>query len=181
LAVTCPITRLLGAALSQSALGALLLTGGAQQVETMTPRKQMGLLQSARSLALTALESAYCAARGQSLAVAEGARERRERREQALYTAALRHIARHLPDTHLSPESIAQAIGCSRCSLYRMFEQNGQSVSGYVRERRLDKLLKSHGRTAPISALAARCGLFDGSPLTRAFKRQFGVLLREVR
>ena len=48
------------------------------------------------------------------------------------------HIERHLDAGHLSPETIAAALGISRSSLYRLFLRDG-GVNAHIQGRRLDR------------------------------------------
>ncbi len=73
--------------------------------------------------------------------------------------AVQRYIRRHLTDPDLDPDTVAAAIGCSRSTLYRLFNGNELFVQGYVRELRLQqflRLLQKDARNAPIYALAQR-------------------------
>ena len=66
------------------------------------------------------------------------------------------HIERHLDAGHLSPETIAAALGISRSSLYRLFLRDG-GVNAYIQGRRLDRcfdeLLLAAGGTSASRSL----------------------------
>ena len=66
------------------------------------------------------------------------------------------HIERHLDAGHLSPETIAAALGISRSSLYRLFLRDG-GVNAYIQGRRLDRcfdeLLLAAGATSASRSL----------------------------
>src|SRR3546814_4060534 len=82
----------------------------------------------------------------------------------------------------LTADAIARAIGCSRASLYRLFEQRGLAVAEHVRAVRLN-----HSRTLlrdprlGIGDIALRCGYDDLSAFGKAFRRRFGMTPRDWR
>src|SRR3546814_19319536 len=92
------------------------------------------------------------------------------------FTSACRFIEARREDSGLTADAIARAIGCSRASLYRLFEQRGLAVAEHVRAVRLN-----HSRTllrAPrlgIGAIALHCGSDDLSAFGTAFRRPFGM------
>ena len=93
------------------------------------------------------------------------------------------HIERHLDAGHLSPETIAAALGISRSSLYRLFLRDG-GVNAYIQGRRLDRcfdeLLLAGGHIG-IAELAYRYGFSSESAFSRAFRLRFGASPSEVR
>ncbi|WZB69171.1 helix-turn-helix domain-containing protein [Achromobacter xylosoxidans] len=94
------------------------------------------------------------------------------------------HIERHLDAGHLSPETIAAALGISRSSLYRLFLRDG-GVNAYIQGRRLDRcfdeLLLAAGGHIGIAELAYRYGFSSESAFSRAFRLRFGASPSEVR
>ncbi|MBL8530514.1 MAG: helix-turn-helix transcriptional regulator [Hyphomonadaceae bacterium] len=78
--------------------------------------------------------------------------------------------------------ALAGMLGCSRASLYRLFDRRGLSVSAYIRDTRLN-----HGRTLlrerrlDVGEVALRCGYGDASAFGKAFRRRFGMSPREWR
>jgi len=67
--------------------------------------------------------------------------------------------------------------------VHRVFESDSESLSGYVRARRLARArqeLATH-RSLPISTIARRLGFTDSSHFTRAFKDRYGLSPREYR
>ncbi|GGG85546.1 hypothetical protein GCM10011415_39780 [Salipiger pallidus] len=97
----------------------------------------------------------------------------------------IEHIERHLPDPGLAPADIARAVGISRSHLYALFADGGESVSEFVRNRRLQaayELLVSdgHGGLA-ISEVAYRTGFRSPAHFSRSFSRQFNAAPRDVR
>src|SRR3546814_6963034 len=67
--------------------------------------------------------------------------DERKRIGDAHFASACRLIEAQRGDAGLTADTIAQAIGCSRASLYRLFEQRGLSVAEHIRAVRLN-----HGR-----------------------------------
>ncbi len=122
-------------------------------------------------LALTFLEGFNTAAEDEGKRIGE-----------AHFASACRLIEAHRGDAGLTADSIAQAIGCSRASLYRLFEQRGLSVAEHIRTVRLN-----HGRALlrgprlGIGDIALRCGYDDLSAFGKAFRRRFGMSPRDWR
>src|SRR3546814_14123237 len=85
------------------------------------------------------------------------------------FTSACRFIEARREDSGLTADAIARAIGCSRASLYRLFEQRGLAVAEHVRAVRLN-----HSRTLlrdprlGIGDIALRCGYDDLSAFGKA-------------
>ncbi len=86
-----------------------------------------------------------------------------------------------LLDPDLTVDSVMQAFGLSRRTLYRMFEAVG-GFSSYVQEQRLrrsyDALRAANMRHLAISTLAAMHGFANPEVFTRAFRRLFGITPR---
>ncbi|MFD1538686.1 helix-turn-helix domain-containing protein [Nonomuraea guangzhouensis] len=62
--------------------------------------------------------------------------------------------------------------------LQKLFESEGDTVSGWIRTRRLD-LADPKLATLPVSAVAARWGLLNASYFARLFKATYGHSPRE--
>ncbi|GAA3062290.1 MULTISPECIES: helix-turn-helix domain-containing protein [Actinomycetes] len=88
------------------------------------------------------------------------------------------HILRHLGDESLSPASIAAAHYISLRHLYTIFSEEGQTVSAWIRSRRLEHIRRDLAdplqADRPISAVAGRWGLHDAAHFSRVFKAEFG-------
>lgn len=84
----------------------------------------------------------------------------------------------HLPDDDLSAEALARTHYVSARYVRRIFAAEGTTVSGYVRDRRLDRirhdLLDPAQAGRRVSAIAAGWGLREPSGFGRAFARRFG-------
>lgn len=80
-----------------------------------------------------------------------------------------------LGEEDLAPTAVAQALGCSRGYLHRLFAQAGTTFAAELGKLRLDlasRLLADprHRRT-PVADIAAQCGFADPSHFARRFRR----------
>lgn len=103
--------------------------------------------------------------------------------ELVLQRRAKRFIGGHLNSSELTAEAICGAVGVSRRTLYRLFEQEG-GVQRYIQSRRLDRikaLLTDANETRRISEIATDFGFSRPDHFARAFKHQFGQSARELR
>ncbi|MCZ9343622.1 helix-turn-helix domain-containing protein, partial [Streptomyces sp. TRM76130] len=89
----------------------------------------------------------------------------------ALAQAARKLADRRLTDPDLSPAALARGLNVSARTLQRAFAHEGQSLSAYIRERRLDEarraLLTPHRRMT-ITEIAARWQFADSGHFARA-------------
>jgi AraC-like DNA-binding protein len=103
---------------------------------------------------------------------------------KALILRVQTYIRENLTAPDLTPAAIAQALGLSRSTLYRLFEQHG-GVGNYVREQRLrwalKQLLSTHGTGLNISRIAYGAGFNSLSHFTRAFRDRFACTPSDVR
>ncbi|MFE9687375.1 helix-turn-helix domain-containing protein [Streptomyces sp. NPDC006285] len=95
----------------------------------------------------------------------------------ALAQAAKSLADTHLADPELTPTMLARELKVSLRTLQRAFAALGESVTAYIRHRRLEEarlaLTAPHGRRN-ISALAAYWQFADSSHFTRVFKKRYG-------
>lgn len=87
-------------------------------------------------------------------------------------------IEARLDDVNLSPNKIAEANGISIRYLYTLFGEQGETVSGWVRRRRLLRCraeLDGAGTEASITEIAYRWGFNDSAHFSRLFKASFGM------
>lgn len=88
------------------------------------------------------------------------------------------HIEERLMDPELSPESIARAHHISVRYLQKLFQNDGSTVSQWVRRRRLEfcrlELGRSHRRTT-MAAMAHRWGFNSPSHFSRTFRGAYGM------
>lgn len=95
------------------------------------------------------------------------------------------HIDRHLASGDLGPASIAAAHYISTRHLHGLFQEQGTTVSTWIRTRRLEQcrrdLIDPVLANRPVAAIAARWGFVDAAHFSRAFKSAFGVSPSEFR
>lgn len=107
----------------------------------------------------------------------------RSRTELLLHAKA--YIEANLGDPRLSPDQIARACSISTRYLHRLFEQEGQSVSEWIRSERLHRcrhdLLDPAFADHTIIAIATRWGLPNLPHFSRLFRNAYGSSPREFR
>lgn len=90
----------------------------------------------------------------------------------------LRYIETRLKDDTMTPTTIAEASGISVRYLYILFSEQGLTVAGWIRERRLARcraeLEDLHG-TKTVAEIAYKWGFSDSAHFSRLFKSVFGV------
>ncbi|WP_164903738.1 helix-turn-helix domain-containing protein [Nonomuraea polychroma] len=103
-------------------------------------------------------------------------------------TLALRirtYIQCHLADPELSPRSVAAAHHISVSYLHRLFQEEGDTVSAWIRDQRLRRTRRDLADAAlidvPIHEIAARWGFGRAGDFSRAFRRTYGESPREFR
>ncbi len=104
---------------------------------------------------------------------------------RALVQRIRSYIDRNLASTDLGPASIASAHFISTRHLHGLFQEQGVTVSTWIRTRRLEQcrrdLLDPMLADRPVAAIAARWGFVDAAHFSRAFKAAFGVSPSEYR
>jgi AraC-like DNA-binding protein len=97
----------------------------------------------------------------------------------------LTYMEQRLTDPGLGPEQIATAHHISRRYLYKLLAEQGHTVSGWIRERRLDRCRRDLTDPAlahlPVAAVGSRWGLPDPAHFSHAFKAAYGVSPSEAR
>ncbi|WHT16821.1 helix-turn-helix domain-containing protein [Crossiella sp. CA-258035] len=92
---------------------------------------------------------------------------------------------RHLADPGLDPAMIAAAHHISVRYLHRLFQQEGQTVAGWIRDQRLERCRRDLGnpllRERTVRAVAHRWGFTDAAHFTRVFRAAFGLPPGEYR
>lgn len=95
------------------------------------------------------------------------------------------YIASHLGDPDLTVTSVAAAHNISVRRLQKVFEEQGDTVSGWIRRRRLEQCRKDLAnpsmRRRPVAAVGMHWGFSDASSFSRAFKTAFGFTPAEYR
>jgi AraC-like DNA-binding protein len=96
-----------------------------------------------------------------------------------------RFIEDNLRDPDLSVEAIAQRFGVSSRYLQMLFAAENQTVSGYIRARRLEEcarqLTDPVWRERGITEIAFGWGFNNAAHFARAFREHFGTSAREFR
>ena len=104
---------------------------------------------------------------------------------RALVQRIRSYIERNLASTDLGPASIASAHYISTRHLHGLFQEQGVTVSTWIRTRRLEQcrrdLLDPMLADRPVAAIAARWGFVDAAHFSRAFKTAFGISPSEYR
>lgn len=102
-----------------------------------------------------------------------------------LFLQVTDYIARHLADPGLEVGSIARASHISVRSLQALFQDQGTTVTDWIRERRLEgcrrDLANPALREAAIGEIAHRWGYQDQAYFSRLFRRSFDETPREWR
>jgi AraC-like DNA-binding protein len=108
-----------------------------------------------------------------------------ESRRRALMLQVHAFIQQHLGDAVLSPDLIAAAHHVSTRTLHKLFQEQGATVAGWIRDRRLERCRRDLADPAlatwSISAIAKRWALGSGAHFSRAFKTAYGLSPREYR
>ncbi|MGS2644654.1 helix-turn-helix domain-containing protein [Streptosporangium sp. G12] len=106
-------------------------------------------------------------------------------RQRALMAEIHAFILRNLGDTHLTPDAIAAAHHISLRYLHKLFHQEGHTVVGWIRRRRLlqcrSDLADPRLAARPISAIAARWGFTSPAHFSQAFRSAYGLSPRQFR
>lgn len=103
--------------------------------------------------------------------------------EEDLLSLAQAVIRDHLAIGKLSPDFLADRLGISRASLYRVFAPHG-GIMRYVQERRLIAVraaLSDPLETRKLSRIAADLGFNSEAHFSRAFRQRFGITASDYR
>ncbi|MFE0256154.1 helix-turn-helix domain-containing protein [Streptomyces sp. NPDC059010] len=108
-----------------------------------------------------------------------------ESRRRTLTLRIRAFIRQNLRDPHLAPASIAAAHHISISYLHRLFQDQGDTVSAFIRRQRLERVrhdLSDPGwSTAPIHDIAARWGFDHYVSFSRAFRAAYRLPPRDYR
>ena len=97
------------------------------------------------------------------------------------HAAVSRHIEANLHDPDLSAGRIAQALGCSRRTIYRVFvasDGQGQLISHYIWRRRVERcaqIIRSGRDYDTLTKLAYSFGFSSSAHFCRLFKKHMGA------
>lgn len=104
---------------------------------------------------------------------------------KSLYAMAINFIQLNLNDAKLNANLVAQALACSRSTLYKAFAIQGEGIAEFIRKQRLQRLaaLLSNPKFdhTPIADLAFACGLHEASNVSRLFKQHYALTPSEYR
>ena len=113
----------------------------------------------------------------------DGAAVRASRAELLLRARA--HAQSRLGDPSLTPGEIASAVHVSKRYLHRIFEDDGSTVSGWIRQRRLEgcrrDLADPSRRGETVTGIGARWGLTNPAHMSRLFRAAYGLSPTEYR
>jgi AraC-like DNA-binding protein len=102
-----------------------------------------------------------------------------ERHQEALYARVLHFIERHIGDPQLSPPMIATAHRVSLRYLQKLFQEQGLTIAGRIRQRRLARcrtaLADPHQWSCPIHLIARRNGFSSNAHFSRLFSATYGL------
>ena len=102
----------------------------------------------------------------------------RSHEESGMIDRVKMYIDRRLADPALSPPTVAAGMHISLRFLHRLFEGEPETVTAYIRRRRLegirDDLANPELARLTVSEVAARWGLIDPSRFGQLFRRTFG-------
>ncbi|MGW4731126.1 helix-turn-helix transcriptional regulator [Streptomyces shenzhenensis] len=94
----------------------------------------------------------------------------------ALARAAKNLAEQRLADAELSPTMLARELNVSVRTLQRAFAAGGESMTAYIRERRLESARQALSASRlSVSETAAHWQFADGSHFSRAFKQRYGL------
>lgn len=89
------------------------------------------------------------------------------------------HIEANLADPTLGPEAIARAHHIASRTLHKIFASSGLTVSGWIRERRMERCRRDLSdplcEHVPVGEIGARWGLPDAAHFSRVFRTTYGV------
>ncbi|MCW3844928.1 helix-turn-helix domain-containing protein [Micromonospora yasonensis] len=108
-----------------------------------------------------------------------------ETHERVARLRVVEFVERHLADPDLSPAAVAAAQHISLRTLHRLFADDGESVAGLIRRRRLERcrrdLLNPLLVDRPVHTVAACWGFRSSAHFSRAFRAAYGVSPRQLR
>ncbi|MGW0520385.1 helix-turn-helix domain-containing protein [Crossiella sp. NPDC003009] len=103
----------------------------------------------------------------------------------ALLSQVRAFAQKNLANPALDPAMIAAAHHISVRYLHRLFQQEGQTVAGWIKDQRLERCRRDLAdpllRDRPAHAVARRWGFTDSAHFSRAFRAAFGLPPGEYR
>ncbi|MFE7245364.1 helix-turn-helix transcriptional regulator [Streptomyces sp. NPDC057580] len=94
-------------------------------------------------------------------------------------------MKQRLADPYLGPDQIAAVHHISRRYLYKLMAEQGHTVSGWIRERRLAQCHRDLADPVlahlPVSTVGGRWGFPDPAHFSHAFRTAYGISPSEAR
>ena len=94
-------------------------------------------------------------------------------------------VRQNIGDRRLSAETIAAAHHISSRLVYKLFQEDGLTVNGWIRDLRLElcarALADPHHNHRPIRAIATQFGFDSSAHFTRIFRARYGTTPSEFR
>ncbi|MEU3620275.1 helix-turn-helix domain-containing protein [Streptomyces sp. NPDC006872] len=98
---------------------------------------------------------------------------------EALRQRILTYMEQRLADPELGPDRIAEAHHISRRYLYKLLAEQGHTVSGWIRERRLTQCRRDLADPAlahlSVGAVGGRWGFPDAAHFSHVYKAAYGM------
>ncbi|MFD8013860.1 helix-turn-helix transcriptional regulator [Streptomyces sp. NPDC058955] len=143
-------------------------------VEAMTDSRVPSEARGRRTMAGLAIDLITTMAAGPAPTTGAGPDD-----EEELTTRIRYYINENLPDSGLSPETVAARFHVSVSQVHKLFAAQGTTLGRWVLRRRLEEcrreLARSTGRAASISAVAVRWGFRSPAHFSRCFRHAFGL------
>ncbi|MCX5117249.1 helix-turn-helix domain-containing protein [Micromonospora sp. NBC_00362] len=104
---------------------------------------------------------------------------------RALMAQIYAFVRENLGDPRLTPDAIAAAHHISLRYLHKLFHEDGRTVAGWVRERRLEQCRRDLANpqlgARPIHTIAAQWGFTSPAHFSQAFRSAYGLSPRQFR
>ncbi|MDT7839868.1 helix-turn-helix domain-containing protein [Streptomyces justiciae] len=158
---------------SPAALLMPLLDGLVREIDAVAPPAREGLARAVADLlaALAADRSTGTEAAGTGPSAATG--------QAAMLDRVKATIDARLAEPELSPGVLAAEHGISLRYLHKLFQEQGTTVGGWIRRRRLEacraELARPSAADRTIAAVAARWGFASPTHFSHAFRKAYGV------
>lgn len=108
-----------------------------------------------------------------------------ENRRRLLLEQVHAFIDANLGEPELSPRTVADAMHISVRYLHRLFQQDGDTVCAWIKQRRLERCRRDLAEPLlsdrPVYAIAARWGLAHPAEFSRIFHSAYGIPPGEYR
>lgn len=127
----------------------------------------------------------YTAAQLVQLAMNERQAVRRMSMQETLRERVKAYIARNLRDHHLNIERIAEALGCTKRNLHKVFRDDAHTLNAYIWDLRLQRcaadFIDPAKRQQTITQVAFSWGFNNAAHFSRLFRERYGVSASQFR